>query len=95
MSRIPAEVANYFNEGVRKVVSVRTEKPYTLIAEFDNGALRSVDMTSDLYGVFEPLKNYDLFKNVIISPDGTIAWDSPSGLLDIDKDTVYIYGQHL
>ena len=92
MTRIPPEVANYFKEGVRKVVSVRTEKPYTLIAEFDNGARRSVDMTADLCGVFEPLRNYDLFRNVGISPDGTIAWNSPSGLLDIDKDTVYIYG---
>ena len=52
---------------------------YQLRLEFSNGAVKDVDLAGELYGeVFEPLKDADYFRRVIVNPEtGTIEW--PNG----------------
>ncbi|MCB0209927.1 MAG: DUF2442 domain-containing protein [Anaerolineae bacterium] len=52
---------------------------YKLRLIFDNDTVKDVDLQEELYGeVFEPLKDVELFKQVIVSPDtNTIEW--PTG----------------
>ena len=39
------------------------------------------------------LKDYNIFKNVTIDENGSIAWDTSNGVIDISKDNIYIYGK--
>jgi len=52
---------------------------YELRLEFDDGTTRVVDLVNELHGgVFEPLQNLDLFRQVYVNPNtNTIEW--PNG----------------
>ena len=54
-------------------------KGYGLRLEFNDGAVREVDLANELYGeIFEPLKDLSLFSQVYVNPDtNTIEW--PNG----------------
>lgn len=90
---IPNEVAEYFKNGSKKLKNVWTKEPYILFAEYEDGIIKSSDLTDELTGVMKVLKNYDLFKTVIIDENGSIAWNTPNGSIDISKDNIYIYGK--
>ena len=90
---IPKDVKEYFENGPRKVIKVWTQKPYTLFAEFDDGVIKLSDLTNDLTGVMEVLKDYNIFENVTIDENGSIAWNTSNGTIDISKDNIYIYGK--
>ena len=91
---IPKEVKEYFEKGPRKVIKVWTQKPYILFAEFDDGVIKLSDLTSDLTGIMEVLKDYNVFENVFIDENGSIAWNTNNGVIDISKDNIYIYGEN-
>lgn len=61
------------------VTKVEYLRDYRLLLEFDDGTLREVDLEKDLYGeMFEPLKDFDLFRQVFVNSDtSTIEW--PNG----------------
>ena len=90
---MPPEVADYFKEGVKKPISARTERPYTLFVLYDDGVEKSQDMTNQLFGVFEILKDYALFSRPIVDDGRCIKWIVGNEVLDIDKDAFYIYGK--
>jgi hypothetical protein len=78
---------------MRTVKSVKYVSGYTLLVEFDDGMVKSVDLGPHLEGtIFEPLKNREYFKTVQVSEDiGTIVWDndadfSPEFLYEIGVD---------
>jgi hypothetical protein len=52
---------------------------YRLRLWFNDGQVKDVELKDELHGeVFEPLKNYDLFKLAKVDPDTqTVAW--PNG----------------
>jgi hypothetical protein len=75
------------------VNSVRHLRGYELQLEFSNGAVRIVDLASELYGeVFEPLRDPQLFRAVAVNPEsGTIEWPNgadlaPEFLFEIGRD---------
>jgi hypothetical protein len=67
---------------------------YKLRLEFNDGAVRDVDLSSELYGeIFEPLKDVRLFRQVMVNPDtGTIEW--PNGA-DFAPEFLYEVSQEL
>lgn len=93
LNSIPKEVDDYFKKGPKKLKKVWVKKPYTIFAEFEDGIIKSTDLTDDLIGIMEILKDYNIFKTVTIDENGSIAWDTPSGHIDISKDNVYIFGE--
>lgn len=49
---------------------------YKLELEFNNGKIKTVDLSNELYGeVFLPLKNKDFFKDFFISKN-TVEWSN-------------------
>ena len=68
------------------VVKVTPGEGYVLSIVFDNGETGTLDMKEFLnFGVFERLKDRNLFKKVRVSFD-TIEWDSG---IDLDPEFVY------
>ncbi|MCF8044342.1 MAG: DUF2442 domain-containing protein [Desulfarculaceae bacterium] len=68
------------------VVKVTPGEGYVLSIVFDNGETGTLDMKEFLnFGVFERLKDQNLFKKVRVSFD-TIEWDSG---IDLDPEFVY------
>ncbi len=61
------------------VIGVGYLADYRLRLNFSNGSVREVDLESELSGeIFEPLRNVELFKQVVVNPDtNTIEW--PNG----------------
>ena len=93
---IPENVEKYFKNGPRKIKKVLPKENYTLEIIFDNNERRIYDMSNNLFGVFEFLKNIDNFKKVFIDENGNIAWLNEeskrelSKKVDICKDSVYL-----
>ena len=77
---IPGEVREYFIKGSRKIKKITPNNDYTLVIAFDNGETRVYDMSRNLFGVFEVLKDIDKFKEVFIDESGNIAWDVDKNL---------------
>jgi hypothetical protein len=92
---IPKEVDEYFKKGPKNLKKVWTKEPYTVIAEFDDGIIKTSDLTDDLTGIMAILKDYNIFKTVCIDENGSIAWDTANGHIDISKDNIYLYGKTL
>lgn len=68
------------------ITKIEYKDGYTFWIQFDNGLSGNVDFKPYLRGeVFEPLKNFDYFKQAIIE-GGTIAW--PNGA-DVAPETLY------
>ena len=51
------------------------EREYAIICQFVDGKVTRYDMKDKLVGVFEPLKDKDLFRNALTILDNTAAWD--------------------
>lgn len=90
---IPVEVSEYLRNGAKRAVSVRVLCPYVIIVEFEDGQIREKDMNNSLHGVLECLRDWAIFQKVRIDEYGNIAWDAPTGVIDICKDSIYIYGK--
>ena len=95
----PANVSEYFKNGVRKISEVRPNDDYTLDVLFDNGEWRVYDLSSSLYGVFDVLRDTEKFKEVFVDEAGNIAWDIDNNIdsrivwnnrIDICKDAAYM-----
>jgi len=52
---------------------------YKLEVEFNDGSIKEVDLTQELYGpIFEPLKDESFFKQVVVNKEtNTLEW--PNG----------------
>jgi hypothetical protein len=61
------------------VVRATPLRDYLLRLEFDDGAVRDVDLSGELHGeVFEPLRDRAFFAQVMVNPEtGTVEW--PNG----------------
>lgn len=71
------------------VVSAEPIRNYELRLEFDDGTQGEIDVTDlvSFVGVFEPLRNLSVFRQVRVDPDlGTVAW--PNGA-DLDPLVLY------
>ncbi len=73
---------------------VRPIDGYRLEIEFNDGVVKEVDLTDELYGeFFEPLKDIDTFKQVAVDVEtNTIAW--PNGA-DFAPEFLYEAGKEV
>ncbi|HEX6750512.1 MAG TPA: DUF2442 domain-containing protein [Longimicrobium sp.] len=64
---------------------------YRLLLEFDDGSVKEVDLSGELYGeVFEPLRDHSFFAQVTVNPETrTIEW--PNGA-DLAPEYLYEIG---
>jgi hypothetical protein len=70
-----------------KLVHVRALRGHRLNVRFDDGTAGEIDLTDRLFGpVFEPLKDEEIFQQVLVDEFGAIAW--PCGA-DLAPDGVY------
>jgi Protein of unknown function (DUF2442) len=62
-----------------RVTTVNYLDAYKLLVGFNNGVVREIDLSSELYGeMFEPLKDLSFFRQIAVNPDtNTIEW--PNG----------------
>ena len=76
------------------VTRVRPIDGYRLEVEFNDGVVKEVDLTDELYGeVFEPLKDIETFKQVAVDVEtNTIAW--PNGA-DFAPEFLYEAGKEV
>lgn len=76
------------------ITSVIYLEGYKLRLAFNDGAVKDVDLKDELNGkVFEPLKDVEFFKQVMVNPDtNTIEW--PNGA-DFAPEFLYEIGQEL
>ena len=81
---------------MRKIIHAKVLKDYTLLLTFDNQECRLFDMSKELTGVFEYLKDYDHFTSFELV-SGTLTWfrkmDLDSNLcneLDVCPDYAYM-----
>ena len=59
-----------------KVVDAKYLEGYKIEFRFNNGIIKVVDLTDEIYGeVFEPLKDINYFKNFTLNPF-TIEWEN-------------------
>jgi len=75
------------------VTGVEVLKGYRLRLEFDDGTAGEVDISElvSFDGVFEPLRDLDLFRKVRVEPEyGTIVW--PNGA-DLDPFVLHEWAQ--
>ena len=71
---------------MRKIIKVKVLEDYNLELTFDNNVVKIKDMKPHLNkGVFQALKNKEIFNSVKIS-FGTISWNE-----DIDLCADYLY----
>lgn len=71
---------------MRKIINVKVLEDYNLELTFDNNVVKIKDMKPHLNeGVFQLLKNKEIFNSVKIS-FGTISWNE-----DIDLCADYLY----
>ncbi len=70
------------------IVSAKPLENYRLEVAFEDGSTKEIDVSPFLYGeVFEPLKDYEVFKQVKVDKTlGTIVW--PTGA-DFCPDFLY------
>jgi hypothetical protein len=69
------------------VVAAKHVKDYVVWVKFEDGTEGEIDLMPELWGpVFEPLKNVEYFREVIVAEYGTIAW--PNGA-DIAPEFLY------
>ena len=76
------------------VIDMNYLEGYKLRLTFNDGVVKDVDLEDELYGpVFEPLKDADFFRQVVINPEtNTIEW--PNGA-DFAPEFLYKIGQIL
>ena len=76
------------------VVGVEYIEGYRLRLQFNDGAIKEIDLKDELYGeVFEPLKDVDFFRKAAVNPDtNTIEW--PNGA-DFAPEFLYELGKSI
>ncbi len=76
------------------ITSVTYLESYKLRLAFNDGVVKDVDLSGELYGtVFEPLKDVNFFKKVQVNSDtNTIEW--PNGA-DFAPEFLYEIGQEV
>lgn len=96
---VPDKITEYFVKGPRKIKKIIPNDDYTLTIVFDNKEIRLYDMSNNLSGVFEVLRDIGKFKEVFIDESGNIAWDIDKNVdsnivwnnrIDICKDSAYM-----
>lgn len=102
---MPSEVKEYFENGQKKIVSIKTHDNYTMDITFDDGVVKRKDFTNIIEtGVFTVLKDIKKFHEAFIDDRGNLAWDIDSTLdsdthwnnrIDLCKDSLYIYSEGL
>jgi hypothetical protein len=89
----------FFVHNTVKIQKITPNNNYTLTLLFDNGEIRVYDLSNNLYGVFEILKDINKFNEVFIDESGNIAWDRDKNIdsnifwnnrIDICKDAAYM-----
>lgn len=72
-----------------KAVSVHVVRPYVIDVSFRDGTHRQIDLGPDLSGpVFEPLRDYALFRQAAVDPlGGSVFW--PTGA-DLAPEFLYL-----
>lgn len=95
---ISKDVEEYFKCGKKKLLKIVPNMDYTLTLYYTDSK-RVYDMSTQLYGVFECLKDIEKFYGVFIDDEGNIAWDRDSTIdsnihwnnrIDICSDSAYI-----
>jgi len=74
---------------MNKVIEVRANNDHSLEVTFDDGSIKTFDVTPYLgYEVFRELKDLNYFKQVRVA-FGTVQWPHEQ---DISPDTLFIEG---
>jgi len=98
-TNIPQNVNEYLTNELRTILKIDSTDNYQLLLTFDNGEIRLYDMSSQLFGVLEILKDINKFKEVFIDSSGNIAWHKDKNIdsdivwhnkIDICKDAAYL-----
>jgi hypothetical protein len=82
-------------EYMPEVIQVIPTDEYTVYVYFDDGSIKLYDAKEIIQkGVFQPLKDIQLFKDTCTVLNGTLAWDldgtyDETSCLDIDPFTLY------
>lgn len=82
-------------EYMPEVIQVIPTDEYTVYVYFDDGSIKLYDAKEIIQkGVFQPLKDIQLFKDACTVLNGTLAWDlngtyDETSCLDIDPFTLY------
>lgn len=74
---------------LQDIVSVKPLDAYKLYLQFEDGTEGIVDLQKliEFTGVFEPLRNYDYFRQVEVNPElGTVRWPNEA---DLDPNVLY------
>ncbi len=72
---------------IPKVTAVETRPGYVLHVTFDDGVVRDVDLSGELWGeLFKPLKDPDYFAKAFVD-ENSVAW--PNGA---DVDPLILHG---
>ena len=83
------------NQYFPRVVQVAATDDYKVYAYFDDGSIKCLDMTEKVRsGIFQKIKDIEIFKNTLTVLNDTVAWDlngnyDSSECIDIDPFTVY------
>lgn len=75
----------YIPHKIIHIIEVQALNNYQLMLTFEDGVKKLYDMKPKLYGVFEPLRDIEKFKEVYIE-DGTVKW---TGDLDLCPGSLY------
>ncbi len=92
------KVKEYF-KNPRKIKGLTALENYTLLITFDNGEIKTFDMSNELTGVFAVLKNKDKFTQAFLNDVGNVAWNIDDTVdstthwnnqIDLCKDMLYM-----
>lgn len=95
------KMAEYFFNGRRKITGVHPNNDFTLLLTFDNGEKRIFNVKPFIKKdtVFEPLSDWNKFKDVYLDIDGTVRWDKNDSIdsnivwnnkIDLSTDALYV-----
>jgi len=78
------------------IIQVKPTKDYIVYVFFDNGIIKEYSLKSDIEagGVFEKIKDVNIFIDRCTIMNGTLAWDisgdrDTTKCIDICPDTIY------
>ena len=74
---------------LKDIIEVKPLNNYQLYLKFEDNqeGIINLEEIIEFVGIFQPLKDLDFFKTVIINPDwGTIYWENGA---DLDPDVLY------
>lgn len=78
------------------IIQVKPTEEYIVYVFFDNGTIKRYSMKEDIEagGIFEKIKEINIFVGRCTIMNGTLAWDitgdrNPETCIDICPDTIY------